>query len=195
MTLAGSTVPHHLSGMTEEDAIDRLLPQMFELGWTRLALSRAAGDAAMAESLFPRGPRDAVVAWSRLADRRMTEAAGDLSGLRVPARIRRLIEVRLEQALPHKDALRAAFGLLALPWNALLAARITAETVSAMWYAAGDTSADFSWYTRRATLAAVYGSTLAFWMRDASPDLSTTLAFLDRRLCDLQRLQSPRKAA
>lgn len=181
--------------MTEDEAIDRLLPLVPELGWTRLALGRAAGDAALAESLFPHGPRDAVVAWSRLADQRMAEAAGDLSGLRVPARIRRLIEVRLEQALPHKEALRRAFGLLALPWNAPLAARITADTVSAMWYAAGDISADFSWYTRRASLAAVYGATLAFWMRDATPDLSSSMAFLDRRLADLHRLQRPRKAA
>lgn len=180
--------------MNKAAAIDRLLQVVPELGWTRLALARATGDAAMAESLFPRGPRDAVAAWAGLADRRMAEAAGDLSGLRVPARIRRVIELRLEQTWPHKEALRGALSLLAMPWNVPLSARITAKTVSAMWYAAGDTSSDFSWYTRRASLAAVYGATLVFWMRDASPDLSRTMAFLDRRLADLGRLQRPKKA-
>lgn len=181
--------------MTEEDAIDRLLPLVPELGWTRLALARATGEAALADNLFPRGPRDAIAAWSRLADRRMAEAAGDLSHLRIPARIRRVIALRLEQAFPHKDALRGALAALALPWNAPLATRLTAETVSAMWYAAGDSSSDFSWYTRRASLAAVYGATLAFWLRDASPDLDNSLAFLDRRLADLHRLQRRPRAA
>jgi len=181
--------------MTQDETIDALLPLVPSLGWTRLALSRAAGDAALAENLFPRGQLDAVAAWSRLGDRRMTEAAGDLSAMRIPARIRRLIEIRLQQALPHKEALRAALGQLATPWAAPLAMRLTAETMSAMWYAAGDTSADFSWYTRRASLAAVYGATLAYWMRDASPDLSNTLAFLDRRLADLNRLQRRPRAA
>jgi ubiquinone biosynthesis protein COQ9 len=179
--------------------IDRLLPLIPRLGWTPAALAEAAGDAALAESAFPRGPRDAIAAWAALADRRMSEAAEaeDILALRVPQRIRRVIAFRLEQAMPHKPALRDALGLLALPWNAPLAARITAATVSAMWYAAGDKSADFSWYTRRATLAAIYTATLAFWMRDPSPDLANTLEFLDRRLADHGRLQRmiPRKAA
>jgi ubiquinone biosynthesis protein COQ9 len=61
-----------------------------------------------------------------------------------------------------------------------------------MWAAAGDTSADFSWYTRRATLAGVYGATLAFWMQDDTPGFPATRAFLDRRLADLAKLQRPR---
>ena len=181
--------------MSQDEIIDRLLPLVPTLGWTRLALAEAAGGAALAENAFPRGPIDAVAAWSRLGDRRMTEEAGELGGLRIAARIRRLIEVRLQQAFPHKDALRGGLALLAAPWNAPLALRLTAATVSEMWYAAGDSSADFSWYTRRVSLAAVYGATLAFWMRDASPDLAPTLAFLDRRLADLHRLQSRRKVA
>jgi len=179
--------------------IDRLLPLIPRLGWTPRALAEAAGDAALAESAFPRGVRDAIAAWSALADRRMAEAAvaEGLEGLKVPARIRRVVAIRLEQAQPHKAALRDALGLLALPWNALLSARLAAATVSAMWYAAGDKSADFSWYTRRATLGAIYGATLAFWLRDPSPDLAKTLEFLDRRLADHARLHRiiPRRAA
>jgi ubiquinone biosynthesis protein COQ9 len=64
-----------------------------------------------------------------------------------------------------------------------------------MWHSAGDTSADFSWYTRRMTLAGVYSATLAFWLRDPGPDLSATEAFLDRRLADLAKLQKPRRPA
>ena len=39
----------------------------------------------------------------------------------------------------------------------------TARTVDAIWHAAGDRSADFSWYTKRAILAAVYTATVLYW--------------------------------
>ena len=66
-----------------------------------------------------------------------------------------------------------------------------------MWHAAGDTSADFSWYTRRATLAGVYTATIAWWLRDADPSIFGAMQFLDRRLADLARLQKrrPRRPA
>ncbi len=43
-----------------------------------------------------------------------------------------------------------------------------ARTVDAIWHAAGDRSADWSWYSKRAILAGVYGATLLFWLRDDS---------------------------
>ncbi|MCX7933410.1 MAG: COQ9 family protein, partial [Rhodovarius sp.] len=172
-------------GTAEEAAIlQRLLPLVPRLGWTQAALIRAAGDAALAENAFPRGPRDAIAAWVRQVDAEMERAAAaeGLSGLPTPKRIRWLILWRLAHVAPHKEALRQAMALLALPWNAPLAVRLTAGSVNAMWYAAGDRSADFSWYTRRATLAAIYTATVAFWLTDSSADLAPTAAFLDRRL-------------
>ncbi len=190
--------------MTQDDILDALLPLVPRQGWTRAALAAAAGDfalsgsaggAALAENAFPRGTRDAIAHWSRRTDAAMEAAAGDLSGLRTPGRIRAVIVARLDLAAPHKEALRQAIAVLAAPWNAPLGARLTAETVSAMWYAAGDQSADFSWYTRRATLAAVYGTTLARWLTDTSADMAPTLAFLDRRLEDLAKLNRRPRAA
>ena len=179
--------------MTQDEILHALLPLVPRLGWTPASLAQAAGDMALAENAFPRGPRDAIAHWSRQCDAALD--AVPLEGLRTPGRIRALIVARLAMAAPHKEALRQALAVLALPWNALLAARLTAETVNAMWHAAGDTSADFSWYTRRATLAAVYGATLAFWMTDRSPDMAPTLAFLDRRLDGLAKMNRKPKAA
>jgi ubiquinone biosynthesis protein COQ9 len=84
-------------------------------------------------------------------------------------------------------------ALLAVPWNAPTGLRSAARTASAIWYAAGDKSADFSWYTRRMTIAAIYGATLAFWLRDDSDDIGPALDFLDRRLAGLARFQRCRK--
>jgi ubiquinone biosynthesis protein COQ9 len=173
--------------------IDAILPLVPRMGWTRAALARAAGDAGLAANAFPGGPRDAVVAWSALADRRMAEAVGDLSALRTPARIRRLTEIRLTQAEPHREALRQALALMAAPWNLPKAAQMTARTSDAMWHAAGDCSHDWSWYTRRASLSAVYGATLAYWLSPSRGDVADALAFLDRRLADLARMSQRTK--
>jgi ubiquinone biosynthesis protein COQ9 len=55
-----------------------------------------------------------------------------------------------------------------------------------IWFLAGDTSVDYSWYTKRATLSAVYSSTELFMTTDSSPNYNETENFLDRRLSELQ---------
>ena len=171
-------------------ALDAILPLVPLYGWQGSAIAEGLRDAGMApedaEWMFTRGAISAIEAWIDLADRRM-EAAGlaaDMAGMRTHERVRFLIKARLEAAEPHRDALRAALSLLAMPWNAPIAARSLARSVSAIWYAAGDKSADFSWYTRRATLAAIYSATLAFWLSGRGDGLEAALDFLDRRLAD-----------
>jgi ubiquinone biosynthesis protein COQ9 len=156
-------------------ALDALLATYPFEGWTVAALCRAAGPNA--DLLFPGGAVDMVEAYCDLADRRM---AGDATTARLPDRVRAVIARRLAQSRDHKDAIRR--GLAVLAAHPRLAARCTARTVDAIWHAAGDRSADFSWYTKRAILTGVYGATLLFWLRDASDEDSATLAFLDRRL-------------
>jgi ubiquinone biosynthesis protein COQ9 len=182
-----------MTDLSETDAvIEALLPLVPTMGWTPRAIGAALRQVGLPEEeaafLFPRGPVSAIEAWLALADRQMAEAAGDVSALRIPDRIRTLVATRLRQAAPHREAVRQALAVQALPWNVPSALRTAARTASAIWYAAGDTSADFSWYTRRVSLSAVYGATLAFWLRDGSEDIGPTLDFLDRRLAGLARI-------
>jgi ubiquinone biosynthesis protein COQ9 len=169
-------------------ALEALLLFVPGRGWTMAALRSALPDPADAELLFPNGTADLLEAFADLTDRRMVEAAGDLSALRTHARVRALIAHRLAWLRPHKAALRRAAALLALPAHAAVAARAAARTLDAIWYAAGDRSADFTWYTKRATLAFVYSTCFMYWMQDTSPEDEATLAFLDRRLDDVARL-------
>jgi ubiquinone biosynthesis protein COQ9 len=176
-------------------AVRAMLPLAGRHGWNwrtlRAGLAAAGEDPALVESYFPAGPVGAIAAWADLADRDMVAAASaeGVSALRVPARIRRLAELRLQQMAPHKPAVRAALAHLALPWNLGHAACIGAWTTDAMWRAAGDRSADFSWYTRRLSLGAINAATLAYWVRDDDPEIGSAMAFLDRRLAELARLQ------
>ncbi len=188
--------------MTLDDRRDQLvlalLPHAAFDGWSGRGLAAAAADAGLDATLparlFPAGGIDAIAHFVALADRLMAAdlANRDLAGLRVPERITTAIRVRLERWAPHREAIRRAFALLALPPHLPLAARLTWGTADAIWRAAGDSSHDFSWYTRRSSLAAIYGATVLYWLDDASGDNAESLAFLARRLGDMGRLTQAR---
>lgn len=179
--------------LDERDAaIEAMLPHVPFDGWTRAALVMGLRDAGMPEDeadlLFPGGPADMVATWCDLTDRWMEGAAADLAETSLTRRVRALIALRLDHIHPHREAVRRALAVLALPGNARVAAGCTARTVDAIWHAAGDRSADFSWYTKRAILTGVYSTTLLFWLRDPSDKAEATLAFLDRRLRDVGQI-------
>ncbi len=188
---------HESDRAARDAAIQAILPLVPVTGWTPRSISaglRAVGlPEEEASFLFPRGPASAIEAWRDLLNRTMAEAAGDLSDLRTPARIRALVAARLSLIALHKEAARQAAAFLALPWNAGHALRGAAATADAIWVAAGDASDDLSRYTRRATLATILTATLAFFLRDDSPDTGPALAFLDRRLAGLARIQRCRR--
>lgn len=175
------------------------LPHVVFEGWSAKALVEAAAeeglDASLAERAFMGGPAEAVEHFVDLADRLMAEdvAGQDLAALRVPDRVFALLDGRFTRWAPHREAIRRALAVLAL--NPLVAARATARTVDAVWRLAGDRSHDFSWYTRRATLGAVYTATMMFWLDDESENGDATRAFLRRRLADVGRVTGLRKQA
>jgi ubiquinone biosynthesis protein COQ9 len=55
-----------------------------------------------------------------------------------------------------------------------------------IWFLAGDTSVDTSWYTKRATLSAIYAATEVFQTQDTSTEFRDTERFLDSRLGELR---------
>lgn len=180
-------------------ALMALLPNVPFDGWTwralRAGLAASGGDGRDAESLFPGGPSDMIEAFCDLADRRMEAGAArlSLSDMRTPARVRAVLALRLTQNRPYKEAIRRALAALALPRRAGIAARCAARTVDSIWHAAGDRSADVSWYTKRAILAGVYSATLLYWLRDTSEDDAATLTFLDRQLAHVGRITRLRR--
>lgn len=163
-------------------------------GWTTDALVAGAADSGFSAEdvarLFPGGAVDAVVMHSALADGAMVAAFGSMSDQpdRIHLMIREMILIRLDQAATHKEAVRRGLSLLAVPANALASAKVLYATVDAMWRAAGQLDTDISFYTKRATLAAVYSATLLAWIADTTGDRAVIEGFLDRRLQDVARL-------
>ena len=163
-------------------------------GWGIAALLAGASDCGYASeavrAAFPSGATDAIALHSRLADQSMVDAFLELPERpeKVHLIIRQLVLLRLEIAQPDKDAIRRAVSVLAMPVNAKLSAKLLYETVDSMWRAAGQRDTNFSFYTKRGTLAAVYSATMLAWLADNSAKFDKTVGFLDRRLADVARI-------
>lgn len=190
--------------MTNADLRERLLLAALDevpfSGFSHETLRRAAGAVGMAPdevaAVFPRGPAGLVEAFSHWADARMSERmAAGVEGVRVSDRVKQALRLRIEVLVPHREASRRATAFLALPQNAPLAASLLFATVDAIWRAAGDRSSDFSYYTKRATLAGVYGATLLYWLADSSNEYADTWTFLDSRIADVMRFEAFKAAA
>jgi len=190
-----------LAESQREALIEAMLPDVPFDGWSRAALRAAARriglPPAEALALFPSGPADFAASFSRWADRHMLDRLErlPLEQLRVHERAALAVNTRLEIVEPWREAVRRALTILSLPQNTPLAMRLLYETVDGIWYAAGDSATDFSFYTKRATLAGVYAATLLYWLEDHSPGSADTRAFLDRRLADVGRLGQARQRA
>ena len=164
------------------------LPHAAFDGWSNKALAIAASelgfDPTIPERVFASGGVDAVAYFVRMADRLMGEDASKLnmSNLGDRARLHAVIKVRLDRWAEHREAIRRAVGVLAMPTNVLLATTLTWGTADAIWSATGKRSHDISWYTRRASLSAVFAATMMMWLDDQSEGCEETYAFLNRRL-------------
>lgn len=186
-----------------EMTLDEMRPYLVEAmlghvpfdGWGNAALDAAALDLgvnpASARLAFPDGAIDMIDAYTLWADTRMEESARSpgLGALKIRDRFHAVIRTRLEQATTHREAVRRALFILGLPVNAARAARIGWRTADSIWRAMDDRSTDFSYYTRRATAAAIYTATLLVWLDDESDDFTDTYAFLGRRIDDVMRFE------
>ncbi|TGD44709.1 COQ9 family protein [Pseudotabrizicola sediminis] len=163
-------------------------------GWSETTLRAAIADTgvheALARSLFPRGGVDLALAYHRRGDALMRArlAATDLASLRYRDRIAAAVRQRLE-LVEDKEAVRRGSTLFALPIYTADGARAIWGTSDAIWDALGDTSRDINWYTKRATLAAVYSSTVLFWLGDDTPGHQATWDFLDRRIENVMSIE------
>ncbi|SDE58903.1 ubiquinone biosynthesis protein COQ9 [Paracoccus isoporae] len=155
-------------------------------GMNAAALRAGAKDLGLSEDVakafFPAGGAD-LAAWiHRKGDRELAEwMSGQETGQGgISARIAAAIARRLE--LADVELVRAASAILALPANQPLAARLVWETADTIWTGLNDSSRDVNWYSKRATLAAVYSASVLYWLGDSSAGHADTRGFIDRRI-------------
>jgi ubiquinone biosynthesis protein COQ9 len=191
------------TGMHEDETLDDLRLRLAPLiaanagfdGWTAKAVTMAAEQARVDQDIaalaFKDGPTSMIAAWFTGVDTAMLARVTPdaLAAMKVRAKITALVEARLTLLAPHREALRRAQAILATPKNVAKAAKLGWHAADVMWRAAGDTAVDYNHYTKRATLGAVYASTLLTFVNDESDDFAETRAFLARRIEDIMRFE------
>jgi ubiquinone biosynthesis protein COQ9 len=174
---------------------DRLPGHAVFDGWSQTALAGAAAElgvpADRAALCFPGGAIEMIDAWFAAIDRAMAArlAALDLPAMKIRERIRTALLIRLDMATARPDALRRAMAILARPRHVARAGRLAWRAADTMWRGIGDASVDFAWYSKRATLAALYAATITAWMDDDSEGFAGTRAFVDRRIEDVMAFE------
>ena len=187
--------------MDQENSMERAKDRILDAavghapfdGWSEPTLRAAIIDSgvapALARALFPRGGVDLAIAYHQRGDAalRAAYAATDLAALRIRDRITLAVRLRLQAA--DKELVRRGAALFSLPSHAVEGAGLIWATADAVWETLGDTSRDVNWYTKRATLSAVYGATVLFWLGDTSDGDQATWAFLDRRIENVMQIE------
>ena len=166
-----------------ETLIDAALPNVTFDGWSQASFDAAIKQTgiapATAKILCPRGAIDLAVAYHKRGDAAMMRAMAqaDLTAMRYSEKVAHAIRLRLASA-GDKEVVRRGTTLFALPHHAAEGAKLVWGTADAIWTALGDTSDDANWYSKRATLSAVYGSVVLFWLGDTE---GATDDFIGRR--------------
>ena len=186
------------------DLIKAMLTHVPFDGWTWKAMEQGAIDIGFEKKktcsirikifkdLFKNGSIDFIDVFSEMVDLEVEDNYNLIKTKpkRVSEKIKKIIIIRLNLCNNYKEAVRSSISLTAIPANTKTSLNILYRTCNSMWRIAGDKSTDFSFYTRRISLAAVYTSTLLFWLNDNSTDNVETELFLDRRLRDINNISS-----
>ncbi len=178
----------------KSDLLEAALPHVAFDGWSdatfRAAIADSGIDATVARAVCPRGAVDLAVAFHMTGDAALAARlrSADLGEMRFRDRIAQAVRWRLE-GIEDKEAVRRGTTLFSLPQYAGDGAKLIWNTADVIWDGLGDSSTDYNWYTKRATLSGVYASTVLFWLGDDSLDHQATWEFLDRRIENVMQIE------
>ena len=158
---------------TRVRVVEASLPHVVFDGWSEktldAALAEADADPTLASLAFPRGGPDLAMEFHRMMDRRLVERLANdpaIGRLKVREKIAYAVRCRLELVADHREAVRRAVTLFALPVYAPEGAKAIWETADTIWTVLGDDT----------------------------PGHSATWGFLDRRIDEVMRFEKAKSA-
>ncbi|KAK3941208.1 COQ9-domain-containing protein [Diplogelasinospora grovesii] len=165
---------------TEQAILSAAYKHVPEYGFSEEALALGARDAGyldISTNLLPEGAFS-LIRWHLVTQREALASRVDSNNNSVEA-------LTWERLLGNKDVIRRwqeALAIMAQPSHVPASLKELAMLADEILYLSGDTSVDPSWYTKRASLSAVYASAELFMTNDFSEGFQDTRAFLKRRL-------------
>ncbi|PKS07077.1 hypothetical protein jhhlp_005674 [Lomentospora prolificans] len=176
---------------TEKAILDAAYRHVPDLGFTQAALSRGARDAGyldISTTALQDGPFS-LIRYHLVTKREglagqcskiFSEGGAQTTG--VHERVERLAWERLlgNREVIHKW--QEALAIMAQPSYVPASLKELSLLSDELWFLAGDTAVDPTWYTKRASLSMIYASSELFMTTDKSHEFRETRAFLQRRL-------------
>ncbi|KAF6834775.1 rpsU-divergently transcribed protein [Colletotrichum plurivorum] len=164
-----------------------------EHGFTHKALALGAKDAGyldISTSVLPDGPfsliRYHLVTKREGLASRNQQTIDQRSGDCISAKVERITWDRLLGNEAVIARWQEALAVMAQPSYVPSSLRELAKLTDEIWFLAGDTSVDPSWYSKRASLSMIYAASELFMTNDKSPGFRDTRLFLQRRLKEAQ---------
>ncbi|KAG9231051.1 COQ9-domain-containing protein, partial [Amylocarpus encephaloides] len=181
----------------ESSILSAAIPHIPTHGFTHTTLSLGAKDAGYVDAstnLFPKGAFSVVHyhLWSQreALKKHVPRLVGEFgeAGKGTGRKVMALTWERLRGNEKVVHRWQEALAIMAQPSNIPTSISELSSLADEIWFQAGDTSVDTSWYTKRATLSTIYAASELYMTTDRSEGWRDTSAFLERRFEDNMRL-------
>ncbi|KAK3689993.1 COQ9-domain-containing protein [Podospora appendiculata] len=155
---------------------------------TSLALgARSAGYLDISTNLLPDGVFS-LIKYHLLSQRELLSTTPLPPSPPLSSRVELLTFTRLLANAPVLPHLQSALAIMAQPSYIPTSLAELAVLADEILYLAGDVAVDPTWYTKRASLSAIYAASELFMTNDSSTGFRDTRAFLGRRLGEAEEL-------
>ncbi|MGQ0527264.1 MAG: TetR family transcriptional regulator [Alphaproteobacteria bacterium] len=174
-----------------EEAARAALVQAAAGGWDHVGIAELAAALGLsADELLDhiRDKTDILAAIGHMIDRETLKEAGSLEGESVRDRLFDLMMQRFEQMNAYRDGLVSIMQSFKYdPVQALIHAPYLCRSMHTVLEAAGENPSGAAGALKIAGLTGVFLQTLRVWAEDETPDLSRTMAALDRDLARVEK--------
>ena len=153
-------------------------------GWSKNLLKKLLSNKVKSSDLtyyFPNGYIDIIELSLTELNKSLKTKIKKINIINFPTskRMKKILLVRLEILNNEKIFFKKTFNHLVLPQNTKIMKKNLYNSVDNMWYLAGDNSTDFSFYTKRLTLALIYINALFIFF---NKDIEQATINIDKNL-------------
>ncbi|MGE4312647.1 MAG: TetR family transcriptional regulator [Pseudobdellovibrionaceae bacterium] len=194
MTAQKAIAVKNADPLHEKQAVIRaMLSLCASIGWQGLTLTDIAEEAEIPLSrlsVYFDDKNDILIGYGRMIDKRMLEEAGEGdASLSVRDRLFDLMMERFDILNEDRTAVLSILDAIRYdPKQALYSLPHLTRSVTWMLEAAGEDTNGVKGALKVAGLSGVYTHVLRAWMKDESPDMSATMASLDKALSRVESL-------